>query len=149
MPNLCVSNLVIEGEKAELERFCAATTAGGRALAFAPLMPPPGPDSVNRSLRGDLTPEQLEWQLEHWGTRWGPYGEIALTRLPDSLVYRFATPWSAPTGWLKFVALQFPKLSMSLDYREPGGGFGGRLVLQGGTIVEEAEFDIEAEDDEE
>jgi hypothetical protein len=91
------------------------------------------------------------WRLLFWGVKSDLDDETGLSCPdPNTLVYRFDTPWSPPEAWLGAVARRFPGLRFVLVFADTNDAFGGYRVLEGGVAV--ATHDVEPalpdEDDE-
>lgn len=82
------------------------------------------------------------WCVSHWGTKWDVDGDVVkigagVDAGEGYVEYGFDTAWSPPCPWLERVAGNWPDLKFELVYYEGGVGFAGRLVFEGGRIVED------------
>ena len=77
------------------------------------------------------------WQTDNWGSKWDIEGEL-LEEESTFLQYRFESPWSPPANFIEKVAEDFPDLTFTLEYYEPGMGFAGRLTCEGEYSNDEA-----------
>jgi len=59
------------------------------------------------------------WANNEWGTKWQATG-VELEDDDECLVYHFDTAWGPPEGIWGAILQQFPKLSVSWFYDEPG-----------------------------
>lgn len=96
-----------------------------------------------------------EWEANNWGCKWGASnvsrGEVTE---PESggvsdIQYEFSTPWSPPIAALIAISIDFPSLSFSINYDEPGMGFCGDALFKGGDMINhnERSIDDDYEDD--
>lgn len=75
------------------------------------------------------------WEINHWGCKWGA-AEASLWSHEDSfLQYGFDTAWSPPISFLEKVASDWPTLSFTLEYSEPGMAFEGEAYFEGGEMM--------------
>jgi hypothetical protein len=81
------------------------------------------------------------WCVSHWGTKWDLCRDGFYSSSSDGYAeYEFNTAWSPPCPWLKKVAADWPDLKFVLTYYEPGAWFAGKLVMEGGEVVEDVEL---------
>ncbi|NDE15007.1 hypothetical protein EBZ80_08770 [bacterium] len=109
-----------------------------------------------KMLQVRITPEDLDrfkwqygatnwydWQIQNWGTKWDVEAHVSSDAIADGEVsIDFETAWSPPKEFVLAVSNKFPALTFTLDYAEPGVGFGGRATYRDGDLVEA----VEAED---
>ncbi len=68
------------------------------------------------------------WRLANWGTKWDAYDIQILTEQGDQdLEVAFNTAWSPPEGIVAALRIQYPDLSLSWFYDEPGCEIAGYL----------------------
>jgi hypothetical protein len=90
MPNWCRNSITIHHNDLEmLNKFVAASNDGCIAKTFCP---EPNPS-------GDImTPEQYDWRIENWGTKWD-FGVEDLQNEDMNTVYGYIdTAWTPPVG---------------------------------------------------
>ena len=75
-----------------------------------------------------------DWEVAHWGCKWGACQAELADEGDGQLRYTFATAWSPPIEFLKQVALRRPALLLVLEYEELGVGFKGLCKVQGPTV---------------
>lgn len=88
------------------------------------------------------------WNVSHWGTKWDvavadgyEYSDTCLVEESENdLSYRFNTAWGAPIPAIEKLSGQFPTLVFDLEYEEEQG-WGGRVTIRAGKIVEEFVYD--------
>jgi hypothetical protein len=84
-----------------------------------------------------------DWQIQNWGTKWDVDAHVSSDSIHDGEVaIDFETAWSPPKDFVCTVSQKFTSLTFTLDYAEPGVGFGGRCTFKEGDLVE----GVEAED---
>jgi hypothetical protein len=80
-----------------------------------------------------------DWRCENWGTKWKVYGVEVEDKLSQegTLEVFFSTAW-APINerCLSKVSKAFPSALFTLTYYEPGMGFVGATLAQGGVVVD-------------
>ena len=130
MPNWCVNQLYITGNKKDRKRFKETVTLKENdsdketPLSFKTIIPCP-PDEDN------------EWCRNHWGTKWDAC-EVSCIPDGDELVYGFETAWSPPSPVMMKASRQFPSLHFRLVYAEGGAGFWGEEEYENGKMLERA-----------
>lgn len=86
-----------------------------------------------------------KWNIDNWGTKWGACdtcaGKIILERPMGStsiVNISLQTAWSPALPVYRKLQEMFPELEIKVDFADEGGGFIGRLTLDG----EEEEYGI-------
>jgi len=77
------------------------------------------------------------WQLQNWGTKWGPPVDSPAMGLLDDqgileAVYEFSTAWSPISAAVATMAGQYPLLTFKHEYIKEGNCFWGKDVWTGG-----------------
>ena len=121
MPNWCDNELVIEGEKEEIERFKEKAKDEEGILSFSKFLPIP--EKVN----------SYDWCMENWGTKWDAVN-VGRCENDGAIEYSFGTAWSPPTFVVKKMCELFPNLKFELRYFEAGVGFNGIFVCEKGEV---------------
>ena len=67
------------------------------------------------------------WRLQNWDTKWDAYDVEITDDDPDQLEVTFNTAWSPPEAVCHAMREQFPDLSVSWFYDEPGMEIAGYL----------------------
>ena len=68
------------------------------------------------------------WRVQNWGTKWDCYTlEIDDTDLPHGFEVTFETAWSPPEEVCSAIREQYPNVSISWFYDEPGCEIAGYL----------------------
>ena len=68
-----------------------------------------------------------DWRLAHWDTKWDAYDVAITDDDPDCLEIQFETAWSPPEAVCNALREQYPDLSVSWFYDEPGCEIAGYL----------------------
>ena len=92
------------------------------------------------------------WCISHWGTKWDisyndVVGEEVESENPEnlSMVYAFETAWAPPRPWVMKVSKDFPDLTFSLKFAEPGINFAGHYEYEKGEAVLADDYDSSIE----
>ena len=88
-------------------------------------------DSYGECLRfqstGIADQRWYDWRNQHWGTKWDAYDVVVTDDDPDCTEIEFNTAWSPPEAICHELREQYPDLSISWFYDEPGMEFAGYL----------------------
>ena len=68
-----------------------------------------------------------DWRLQNWDTKWDAYDVVVTDDDPDQLEVEFETAWSPPEAICSAIREQYPDLSFSWFYDEPGCEIAGYL----------------------
>ena len=68
-----------------------------------------------------------DWRLANWDTKWDAYDVVVTDEDPDQFEVEFNTAWSPPEAVCHALREQYPDLSVSWFYDEPGMEFAGYL----------------------
>lgn len=163
MPNWCVNDLIVNGNRKEVDRFIAAV-AGSREddtdFDFEKLIPYPKEYAVldhalrewedkYKNVEWSARPPRpsdgynqggYEWCCANWGTKWNA-SEAHLSVTTRGCRVSFTTAWSPPCPVIRKAAELFPTLTFKLKYWEGGMGFQGILTVKGDSTIEEWEGD--------
>jgi len=94
------------------------------------------------------------WETNHWGVKWGASDVNLTTQSAQSghniggatmATYEFETPWGPPDGLLYKVSKDFPGITFSLQFLEPGMGFEGRMEWKDGEQTVDESWDYQEE----
>ena len=97
----------------------------------------------------DMSMGGYGWETNNWGVKWGACEVMLDHNDPESVSYRFDTPWGPPTEFLEKVAEDWPSLRFEMSYEEFGMGFAGEMVFEEGTLIHESNREIEDDYEEE
>lgn len=125
MPNWCLNTITITGPHDELERFASRFTEdedGDISLldTFHPF-----PDGID---------DWYGWCVDNWGTKWPDKSRRVAKDQTDRLVFIGDTAWSPPIRGLATIAEDWPALTFSITYDEPGMCFYGAAVFRGSVL---------------
>ena len=68
-----------------------------------------------------------DWRLLHWDTKWDAYDVEVVDDDPDNLEIQFNTAWSPPEAICHKIREDYPDVSVSWFYDEPGCEIAGYL----------------------
>lgn len=140
MPNWCFNRLRVSGPAKDLTRFQKQAEGfspwfhpePGQAkeqLNFHSFVPiPPAVQAAGYEAAG------YEWELRHWGCKWGACHVCLVDEWEGGVLYEFDTAWSPPLPFLEQVSLAWPTLVFVMDYEEPLDGFKGLARAVAGVL---------------
>ena len=76
---------------------------------------------------GQTDDRWYDWRLQNWDTKWDAYDVTITDDDPDQLEIEFETAWSPPEAICSAIREQYPDLSVSWFYDEPGCEIAGYL----------------------
>lgn len=160
MPNWCEGDLTVTGpytERAVFKEFVRTVpanpddpflTVSQQVMARIKNEPEPKENVLDTNKiipnpDGENAENWYDWNIEHWGTKWGICNAKLSRGVPGSrsLFYSFETAWSPCTPVVQRMGELFPKLTFNYRYYEAGMGFAGQLVMKGGKIQTETSRD--------
>ena len=68
-----------------------------------------------------------DWRLQNWDTKWDCYDVVVTDDDPESVEIEFNTAWSPPEAICSAIREQYPDVSVSWFYDEPGCEIAGYL----------------------
>jgi len=146
MPTWCQTIVRIHADPDTLARFRAfvrgvddAGEPSELSLASGDLFDPP--DAV-RDREDEL--QVAIWRQRHWGCKAEPE-HVRVQEFDGGIEYRFRTPYSPPSGWLKRISRAFPDAAFNLagvDLAEQRIG----VMYAQGLQVREMMFPVDPED---
>ena len=68
-----------------------------------------------------------DWRVNHWDTKWDAYDVVVTDDDPESVEIEFNTAWSPPEAICHALREQYPDVSISWFYDEPGCEIAGYL----------------------
>ena len=68
-----------------------------------------------------------DWSLQHWDTKWDAYAVVITDDDPECTEIEFNTAWSPPEAICNALREQYPDVSISWFYDEPGCEIAGYL----------------------
>lgn len=126
MPNLCTNSLSLDGPAADVAAFVNAVH--GKESITVALLPVPVEQAQN----------WYEWSLANYGTKWGDYDtELTYHNDDTGALYRFTTAWTPLVEGVRQISSQFPTITFTLVYDEPGDELMGGYLIADGKILNE------------
>ena len=86
----------------------------------------PMPDGTFQST-GIADQRWYDWRVNHWGTKWDAYDVVVTDDDPESVEIEFNTAWSPPEAICNQIREDYPDVSVSWFYDEPGCEIAGYL----------------------
>ena len=68
-----------------------------------------------------------DWRLQNWDTKWDAYDVVVTDDDPEYVEIEFNTAWSPPEAICSAIREQYPDVSVSWFYDEPGCEIAGYL----------------------
>ena len=68
-----------------------------------------------------------DWRVQNWDTKWDCYDVVVTDDDPESVEIEFNTAWSPPEAICNEIREQYPDVSVSWFYDEPGCEIAGYL----------------------
>jgi hypothetical protein len=134
------NRLTIEGPEPTIERF--VERARGPATFYGTGNPVdakvydfsfhalyPVPLNV---LQEDYPQLGFDWELDHWGCKWGARESSIQERSPNKVIYAFETPNGPPVLLISSLAGEYDDLKFSLTYE--GNEFVGLVNFRQGVV---------------
>ena len=76
----------------------------------------------------DITDQRwYDWRVQNWDTKWDAYDVVVTDDDPESVEIEFNTAWSPPEAICSAIREQYPDVSVSWFYDEPGCEIAGYL----------------------
>ena len=76
---------------------------------------------------GEIDDRWYDWRLRNWDTKWDAYDVVVTDDDPESTEIEFNTAWSPPEAICSAIREQYPDVSVSWFYDEPGCEIAGYL----------------------
>ena len=110
-----------------------ARTYGGEEEAAAAGGRPRGGGGIDPGWCG------YDWEVVHWGCKWGAAGCTRTRPADGEAVYAFATAWGPPVMFAAAASALFPSLTLRLAFEEPNMCIAGWVLLRAGRVVDGAD----------
>lgn len=129
MPNWCNNIVEITGPFKTLSGF--KEVLDRKADLFEKFYPQPA----------DVGDDWYDWRASHWGTKWDiPHNELDVNVFgTEKIVMSFSSAWAPPAQAFKKISGDFPELTFTCLFDEPGMCFEGKFVFEGGETQEAIE----------
>ena len=85
------------------------------------------PFETYRFSSGEVDDRWYDWRVQNWDTKWDAYDVVVTDDDPDQLEVEFNTAWSPPEAICNEIREQYPDVSVSWFYDEPGCELAGYL----------------------
>ena len=142
MPNWCWNHLEVSGDEKQLQEFVEKSLVKDEHSLIESRL-----EHDNFSFEGTLPRGDREdwynWSLDNWGTKWDACEPYIDHNDIDYFAVSFESAWSPPIAWIKNIMKDFPDLSFTLEYEEPGMCFGGRLLAQHDKLWDVLHWDLD------
>ncbi len=149
MPNWVESTISVEGPEYEIKRFKSLIKRKDDGLVILESLYPI-PEAYKNTHEGTnpvYVPSQIseqnggcrtwyDWQLVHWGCKWGDCRTKMIRRSKTNVVYSTSFPWSLPEGAFLKISADFPSLVFDIDCDEEAGFFHGNIRFAAGETIE-------------
>ena len=76
---------------------------------------------------GQADDRWYDWRVQNWDTKWDCYDVVVTDDDPESVEIEFNTAWSPPEAICHQIREQYPDVSVSWFYDEPGCEIAGYL----------------------
>ena len=76
---------------------------------------------------GKVDDRWYDWRIQNWDTKWDCYDVVVTDDDPEQVEIEFNTAWSPPEAICSALRNQYPDLSVSWFYDEPGCEIAGYL----------------------
>ena len=160
MPNWCWNHLEVSGDEIQLREFVEKSTINieeNDEFSFNGTYPMPEDLNITSGTQTQEEKEQAilneakygytdwyHWRVAEWGTKWDACESHIDHNDINYFAVTFESAWSPPIAWIDNIMQDFPDLSFTLEYEEPGMCFGGRLSAQYEVIWDDFTWDIES-----
>ena len=160
MPNWCWNHLEVSGDEKQLHEFVEKSLSkyddGKNRFTLNGTHPMPEELNITKGTQTQDEKKQAilnkakygytdwyEWKYAEWGTKWDACEAHIDHNDIDYFAVTFDSAWAPPIQWIDNIMKDFPDLSFTLEYEEPGMGFGGRLSAQYEVIWDDFTWDID------
>lgn len=83
------------------------------------------------------------WRVENWGTKWDVAESEVDEMDGESLIVHYNTAWAPNSEFIVFASKVYPSLKFRLSFEEPGMGFCGVTLCEGGELITHRDGDLE------
>tara|TARA_R110000737_G_scaffold340317_1_gene363108 strand:+ start:21 stop:698 length:678 start_codon:yes stop_codon:yes gene_type:complete len=142
MPNWCWNNLEVSGDEKQLQKFVEKSLVKEEHSLVKSRLEHDNFSFEGTLPRGDRK-DWYEWSIANWGTKWDACEPNINHDDIDYFSVSFESAWGPPIQWIDNIMQDFPDLSFTLEYEEPGMCFGGRLSAQYKVIWDDFHWDID------
>lgn len=149
MPNWCECDLFITGKK--VPEVLTAIKGDDTLFDFNKIIPMPAELMITspqhtvqekvqaeKNLRLHGAKDWYDWAHKRWGTKWNA-SEVSVEKTSSAAKIMFQTAWAPPTPVIIALSAKFPDCRFVLFYFECGMSFQGKLVVEGGKVIQKEE----------
>jgi hypothetical protein len=136
MPNWCFNELIITGDKEELDGLAEKMATKDQPFDFNKFIPYPEEYAV-LDAKGEgegYANGGYDWCINTWGTKWNAVDAHVTVDVGEITVY-FDTAWSPVSSVVCKMAELYPNLTFEYRYEEGGNDFSGKEVYEGGECI--------------
>ena len=160
MPNWCWNHLEVSGDEIQLREFVEKSTINieeNDDFSFNGTYPMPKTLRITAGTHLSFI-EKIKkyinirlygydnwynWSIDNWGTKWDACEPHIDHNDIDYFAVSFESAWAPPINWIDHIMKDFPDLCFTLEYEEPGMGFGGRLSAQYEVMWDDLHWDLD------
>jgi hypothetical protein len=138
MPNICLNELTVTGNKEELDRFLEAARGRdeeAKPFSLQSLFPLPAElDTDDPVSSSDETETWYSWCVRNWGTKWDVIDYCKCKRESEEKAVLYFGTANSPCdeAFTRKIAPEFPALTFTLQYEEPNCQLEGEYGWSGG-----------------
>ena len=126
MPNHCFNKIIIYGDEAS--KIASELKSEDTVFDFSKILPEPNYEEVEvkptfskEDEKDDFRmPKWWDWRIQNWGTKWNSYDDYVEIVDDETVEYTFSTAWSPPEPVIAKLREQYPDVSITAFYDEPG-----------------------------
>ena len=126
MPNHCYNKISIYGDEAS--KIASELKSEDTVFDFSKVLPEPNYEEVEvkstfpKEDEKDnfRMPKWWDWRVQNWGTKWNSYDDSVEIIDDETVEYTFNTAWSPPEPVIEKLREQYPDVSITAFYDEPG-----------------------------
>lgn len=146
MPNSVWNRLVVEGSKAEVNRFADFVVSKELDSSGEPYVIDfeahvPIPPDVPRTEKEPGERDIHTWVFDAWGSK-QPMAPQILERSPGRIIYFLTTPVTVPIPWLETMAAMEPALMFEHEYVFEFDDIGHRKRYEAGELVSDDDVEL-------
>ena len=131
MPNHCYNKISIYGDEAS--KIASELKSEDTVFDFSKVLPEPNYEEVEvkstfpKEDEKDnfRMPKWWDWRVQNWGTKWNSYDDSVEIIDDETVEYTFNTAWSPPEPVIEKLREQYPDVSITAFYDEPGMDIAG------------------------
>ena len=126
MPNHCYNKIIIYGDEAS--KIASELKSEDTVFDFSKILTEPNYEEIEvkptfskEDEKDDFRmPKWWDWRIQNWGTKSNSYDDHVDTVDDETVEYEFSTAWSPPEPVIAKLREQYPDVSITAFYDEPG-----------------------------